>query len=105
MLRPPFGALGLLLKVSDLLGGAQAALGAVWGRLCVCVPLSCPCPLRSVSLPGDAPPAEKKYKPLNTAPNSTKEIKVKIIPPQRESWGHGGHLGCVLGGMIWVLFG
>ncbi|KFU84459.1 Serine/threonine-protein phosphatase 1 regulatory subunit 10, partial [Chaetura pelagica] len=34
------------------------------------------------SLPGDAPPAEKKYKPLNTAPNATKEIKVKIIPPQ-----------------------
>lgn len=36
--------------------------------------------------PGDAaPPAEKKYKPLNTTPNATKEIKVKIIPPQRES--------------------
>ncbi|NWS64937.1 PP1RA phosphatase, partial [Chunga burmeisteri] len=34
------------------------------------------------SLPGDVPPAEKKYKPLNTAPNTTKEIKVKIIPPQ-----------------------
>ncbi|NXK15203.1 PP1RA phosphatase, partial [Herpetotheres cachinnans] len=34
------------------------------------------------SLPGDVPPAEKKYKPLNTAPNATKEIKVKIIPPQ-----------------------
>ncbi|XP_071656996.1 serine/threonine-protein phosphatase 1 regulatory subunit 10 isoform X2 [Patagioenas fasciata] len=34
------------------------------------------------SLPGDAPPAEKKYKPLNTAPNAAKEIKVKIIPPQ-----------------------
>ncbi|NXD18578.1 PP1RA phosphatase, partial [Nothocercus nigrocapillus] len=32
--------------------------------------------------PGDAAPAEKKYKPLNTAPNATKEIKVKIIPPQ-----------------------
>ncbi|XP_038624621.1 serine/threonine-protein phosphatase 1 regulatory subunit 10 isoform X2 [Tachyglossus aculeatus] len=28
------------------------------------------------------PPAEKKYKPLNTTPNTTKEIKVKIIPPQ-----------------------
>lgn len=38
------------------------------------------------SLPGDNPPAEKKYKPLNTTPNATKEIKVKIIPPQRE-WG------------------
>ncbi|NXO01281.1 PP1RA phosphatase, partial [Rhinopomastus cyanomelas] len=37
---------------------------------------------QSVSMPGDAPPAEKKYKPLNTAPNATKEIKVKIIPPQ-----------------------
>lgn len=36
--------------------------------------------------PGDgAPPVEKKYKPLNTTPNATKEIKVKIIPPQRES--------------------
>ncbi|XP_068280789.1 LOW QUALITY PROTEIN: serine/threonine-protein phosphatase 1 regulatory subunit 10-like [Nyctibius grandis] len=36
------------------------------------------------SVPGDAPPppAEKKYKPLNTAPNAAKEIKVKIIPPQ-----------------------
>ncbi|CAJ0924808.1 unnamed protein product [Ranitomeya imitator] len=30
----------------------------------------------------DAVPAEKKYKPLNTTPNSAKEIKVKIIPPQ-----------------------
>lgn len=27
---------------------------------------------------------EKKYKPLNTTPNSTKEIKVKLIPAQRE---------------------
>ncbi|NWS49957.1 PP1RA phosphatase, partial [Probosciger aterrimus] len=34
------------------------------------------------SAAGDVPPAEKKYKPLNTAPNATKEIKVKIIPPQ-----------------------
>ncbi|KAJ8273867.1 hypothetical protein GJAV_G00106390 [Gymnothorax javanicus] len=30
----------------------------------------------------DAPPVEKRYKPLNTTPNSTKEIKVKIIPAQ-----------------------
>uniref|UniRef100_K7FSS9 Serine/threonine-protein phosphatase 1 regulatory subunit 10 n=1 Tax=Pelodiscus sinensis TaxID=13735 RepID=K7FSS9_PELSI len=30
----------------------------------------------------DNPPVEKKYKPLNTTPNSTKEIKVKIIPAQ-----------------------
>uniref|UniRef100_A0A4W3H5L9 Serine/threonine-protein phosphatase 1 regulatory subunit 10-like n=1 Tax=Callorhinchus milii TaxID=7868 RepID=A0A4W3H5L9_CALMI len=30
-------------------------------------------------------PVEKKYKPLNMTPNSTKEIKVKLIPPQRES--------------------
>uniref|UniRef100_A0A8C1JY88 Serine/threonine-protein phosphatase 1 regulatory subunit 10 n=1 Tax=Cyprinus carpio TaxID=7962 RepID=A0A8C1JY88_CYPCA len=30
----------------------------------------------------DAPPVEKKYKPLNTPPNSAKEIKVKLIPPQ-----------------------
>uniref|UniRef100_A0A8B9KME2 C3H1-type domain-containing protein n=1 Tax=Astyanax mexicanus TaxID=7994 RepID=A0A8B9KME2_ASTMX len=30
----------------------------------------------------DAPPVEKKYKPLNTTPNSAKEIKVKLIPPQ-----------------------
>ncbi|XP_010007867.1 PREDICTED: serine/threonine-protein phosphatase 1 regulatory subunit 10, partial [Nestor notabilis] len=34
------------------------------------------------SVAGDVPPAEKKYKPLNTAPNATKESKVKIIPPQ-----------------------
>lgn len=40
----------------------------------------------SAASPGDAAPhAEKKYKPLNTTPNATKEIKVKIIPPQRES--------------------
>uniref|UniRef100_A0A673L8R6 Serine/threonine-protein phosphatase 1 regulatory subunit 10 n=1 Tax=Sinocyclocheilus rhinocerous TaxID=307959 RepID=A0A673L8R6_9TELE len=32
--------------------------------------------------PTDAPPVEKKYKPLNTTPNSAKEIKVKLIPPQ-----------------------
>uniref|UniRef100_A0A674ED40 Serine/threonine-protein phosphatase 1 regulatory subunit 10 n=1 Tax=Salmo trutta TaxID=8032 RepID=A0A674ED40_SALTR len=32
--------------------------------------------------PLDAPPVEKKYKPLNTTPNQTKEIKVKIIPAQ-----------------------
>ncbi|KAL7986309.1 hypothetical protein Chor_011475 [Crotalus horridus] len=30
----------------------------------------------------DNPPVEKKYKPLNTTPNTTKEIKVKIIPAQ-----------------------
>uniref|UniRef100_A0A452DTM8 Protein phosphatase 1 regulatory subunit 10 n=1 Tax=Capra hircus TaxID=9925 RepID=A0A452DTM8_CAPHI len=45
-----------------------------------------PIPLKrqsSAAAPGDAaPPAEKKYKPLNTTPNATKEIKVKIIPPQ-----------------------
>ncbi|XP_061875676.1 LOW QUALITY PROTEIN: serine/threonine-protein phosphatase 1 regulatory subunit 10 [Colius striatus] len=43
-----------------------------------------PVPIKrqSVSLPGDTPVAEKKYKPLNTAPNANKEIKVKIIPPQ-----------------------
>uniref|UniRef100_A0A452V0R8 Serine/threonine-protein phosphatase 1 regulatory subunit 10 n=1 Tax=Ursus maritimus TaxID=29073 RepID=A0A452V0R8_URSMA len=45
-----------------------------------------PIPLKRQSAavaPGDAaPPAEKKYKPLNTTPNATKEIKVKIIPPQ-----------------------
>uniref|UniRef100_A0A3P8Z802 TFIIS N-terminal domain-containing protein n=1 Tax=Esox lucius TaxID=8010 RepID=A0A3P8Z802_ESOLU len=35
--------------------------------------------------PLDAPPVEKKYKPLNTTPNQTKEIKVKIIPAQRKS--------------------
>ncbi|XP_059826841.1 serine/threonine-protein phosphatase 1 regulatory subunit 10 isoform X1 [Hypanus sabinus] len=29
-----------------------------------------------------APQVEKKYKPLNVTPNATKEIKVKIIPPQ-----------------------
>lgn len=32
--------------------------------------------------PSDAPPLEKKYKPLNTPSNSAKEIKVKIIPAQ-----------------------
>ncbi|XP_077335086.1 serine/threonine-protein phosphatase 1 regulatory subunit 10 isoform X2 [Lithobates pipiens] len=36
----------------------------------------------SVPPPSDATPAEKKYKPLNAIPNSAKEIKVKIIPPQ-----------------------
>ncbi|KAM8778747.1 serine/threonine-protein phosphatase 1 regulatory subunit 10 isoform 1-T2 [Rhynchonycteris naso] len=45
-----------------------------------------PIPLKRQSpaaSPGDAAPhAEKKYKPLNTTPNATKEIKVKIIPPQ-----------------------
>ncbi|XP_055452999.1 serine/threonine-protein phosphatase 1 regulatory subunit 10 [Psammomys obesus] len=45
-----------------------------------------PLPLKrqsATTAPGDtAPPAEKKYKPLNTTPNATKEIKVKIIPPQ-----------------------
>uniref|UniRef100_A0A8C2MP19 Serine/threonine-protein phosphatase 1 regulatory subunit 10 n=1 Tax=Cricetulus griseus TaxID=10029 RepID=A0A8C2MP19_CRIGR len=45
-----------------------------------------PIPLKrqsATAAPGDAaPPAEKKYKPLNTTPNATKEIKVKIIPPQ-----------------------
>ncbi|CAO2609255.1 Serine/threonine-protein phosphatase 1 regulatory subunit 10 [Lemmus lemmus] len=45
-----------------------------------------PIPLKrqsATTAPGDAaPPAEKKYKPLNTTPNTTKEIKVKIIPPQ-----------------------
>lgn len=34
--------------------------------------------------PLDAPPQEKKYKPLNTPSNSAKEIKVKIIPAQRK---------------------
>lgn len=47
---------------------------------------STPLSYSTSSLPGDNPPAEKKYKPLNTTPNATKEIKVKIIPPQRE-WG------------------
>ncbi|XP_038227124.1 serine/threonine-protein phosphatase 1 regulatory subunit 10 isoform X1 [Dermochelys coriacea] len=44
-----------------------------------------PMPIKrqSTSAPsGDNPPVEKKYKPLNTTPNSTKEIKVKIIPAQ-----------------------
>ncbi|XP_053902952.1 serine/threonine-protein phosphatase 1 regulatory subunit 10-like isoform X5 [Malaclemys terrapin pileata] len=44
-----------------------------------------PMPMKrqSTSAPsGDNPPVEKKYKPLNTTPNSTKEIKVKIIPVQ-----------------------
>uniref|UniRef100_A0A8D2D3I4 Serine/threonine-protein phosphatase 1 regulatory subunit 10 n=1 Tax=Sciurus vulgaris TaxID=55149 RepID=A0A8D2D3I4_SCIVU len=45
-----------------------------------------PIPLKrqsATTAPGDAaPPTEKKYKPLNTTPNATKEIKVKIIPPQ-----------------------
>ncbi|KAM6472585.1 serine/threonine-protein phosphatase 1 regulatory subunit 10 isoform 2-T2 [Liasis olivaceus] len=44
-----------------------------------------PIPLKrqNTSTPiGENPPAEKKYKPLNTTPNATKEIKVKIIPPQ-----------------------
>uniref|UniRef100_A0A8C0UVE3 Protein phosphatase 1 regulatory subunit 10 n=2 Tax=Cyanistes caeruleus TaxID=156563 RepID=A0A8C0UVE3_CYACU len=40
------------------------------------------CPPSAPTAPGEAPLAEKKYKPLNTAPNAAKEIKVKIIPPQ-----------------------
>ena len=36
--------------------------------------------------PSETPPLEKKYKPLNTPSNSTKEIKVKIIPAQRKFW-------------------
>uniref|UniRef100_A0A672Z4Z5 Serine/threonine-protein phosphatase 1 regulatory subunit 10 n=1 Tax=Sphaeramia orbicularis TaxID=375764 RepID=A0A672Z4Z5_9TELE len=38
--------------------------------------------LKRPSGPFDTPPLEKKYKPLNTPSNSTKEIKVKIIPAQ-----------------------
>ncbi|KAK7899616.1 hypothetical protein WMY93_020469 [Mugilogobius chulae] len=38
--------------------------------------------LKRPSGPFDAPPLEKKYKPLNTPSNATKEIKVKIIPAQ-----------------------
>nr|XP_034963135.1 serine/threonine-protein phosphatase 1 regulatory subunit 10 isoform X2 [Zootoca vivipara] len=44
-----------------------------------------PIPLKrqNTSTPiAENPPAEKKYKPLNTTPNTTKEIKVKIIPAQ-----------------------
>ncbi|XP_029299070.1 serine/threonine-protein phosphatase 1 regulatory subunit 10 isoform X2 [Cottoperca gobio] len=37
---------------------------------------------RPCSGPSDAPPLEKKYKPLNTPTNSAKEIKVKLIPAQ-----------------------
>ncbi|CAM5158653.1 unnamed protein product [Eretmochelys imbricata] len=38
---------------------------------------------QSMSAPsGDNPPVEKKYKSLNTTPNSTKEIKFKIIAVQ-----------------------
>uniref|UniRef100_A0A8C3I0I6 Serine/threonine-protein phosphatase 1 regulatory subunit 10 n=1 Tax=Chrysemys picta bellii TaxID=8478 RepID=A0A8C3I0I6_CHRPI len=51
-----------------------------------------PMPIKrqSTSAPsGDNPPVEKKYKPLNTTPNSTKEIKVKIIPAQRDNGGLG----------------
>ncbi|KAG9335643.1 hypothetical protein JZ751_004294 [Albula glossodonta] len=40
---------------------------------------------RPSSMPSDTPPVEKKYKPLNTTPNATKEIKVKIIPAQRKN--------------------
>lgn len=38
----------------------------------------------SSGLGPDMQPVEKKYKPLNTTPNMIKEIKVKIIPAQRE---------------------
>lgn len=44
-----------------------------------------PAPLKrpNTSLTSNAAPqVEKKYKPLNVTPNTTKEIKVKIIPPQ-----------------------
>ncbi|GCC21244.1 hypothetical protein chiPu_0019711 [Chiloscyllium punctatum] len=42
-------------------------------------PLKRPSPSLTSS---SAPHMEKKYKPLNVTPNTTKEIKVKIIPPQ-----------------------
>lgn len=43
---------------------------------------------RPSSGPSDTPPLEKKYKPLNMPSNSTKEIKVKIIPaPPMEATG------------------
>eukprot|EP00061_Rhincodon_typus_P019002 g48424.t1 len=44
-----------------------------------------PAPLKRPSsslTSSSAPHMEKKYKPLNVTPNTTKEIKVKIIPPQ-----------------------
>ncbi|XP_030399594.1 LOW QUALITY PROTEIN: serine/threonine-protein phosphatase 1 regulatory subunit 10-like [Gopherus evgoodei] len=38
---------------------------------------------QSTSAPSeDNPPVEKKYKPLSTTPNSTKEIRVKFVPVQ-----------------------
>ncbi|XP_062866202.1 serine/threonine-protein phosphatase 1 regulatory subunit 10 isoform X2 [Trichomycterus rosablanca] len=37
---------------------------------------------RPSSAASDAPPVEKKYKPLNITPNTTKDIKVKLIPAQ-----------------------
>ncbi|KAM4539598.1 serine/threonine-protein phosphatase 1 regulatory subunit 10 isoform 2-T2 [Odontesthes bonariensis] len=43
---------------------------------------------RPSSGPSDAPPLEKKYKPLNMPSNSAKEIKVKLIPaPPMEGTG------------------
>lgn len=60
--------------------------GDLWGLFLGPFLTSTPLSHSTSSLPGDNPPAEKKYKPLNTTPNATKEIKVKIIPPQRE-WG------------------
>ncbi|NXA95717.1 PP1RA phosphatase, partial [Melanocharis versteri] len=55
---------------------STGGFGVVLGVLTVFPPSSAP------TAPGEAPLAEKKYKPLNTAPNAAKEIKVKIIPPQ-----------------------
>ncbi|CAF94243.1 unnamed protein product, partial [Tetraodon nigroviridis] len=46
-------------------------------------------------------PFEKKYKPLNTPSNSAKEIKVKIIPAQRESRPAHVHT-CTRAGCCWL---
>ncbi|NXB07721.1 PP1RA phosphatase, partial [Cnemophilus loriae] len=69
--------LGVVGTVSGPLG---AGLGPFWGRFWGI--LSDFPPHSAPTAPGEAPLAEKKYKPLNTAPNAAKEIKVKIIPPQ-----------------------
>uniref|UniRef100_A0ACB8EGB2 Uncharacterized protein n=1 Tax=Sphaerodactylus townsendi TaxID=933632 RepID=A0ACB8EGB2_9SAUR len=76
-----FRSTGLEMETPSLIPSKKNASMAVTSEKYNIKPI--PLKRQSVSVPaGDNPPAEKKYKPLNTTPNATKEIKVKIIPPQ-----------------------
>ncbi|XP_054833312.1 serine/threonine-protein phosphatase 1 regulatory subunit 10 isoform X2 [Eublepharis macularius] len=76
-----FRSTGLEMETPSLIPIKKNASAAVTSEKYNLKPI--PLKRQSTSIPaGENPPAEKKYKPLNTTPNSTKEIKVKIIPPQ-----------------------